>query len=106
MAAMRRAERSSSYRSTARLVDRCLSRTNFVRHLLLSLALLSTACGRKSAEPVRIAIGGQAQLIYLAATLAEELGYYRDAGVAVSLIDFPGGAKALEAVLGGSADVV
>jgi NitT/TauT family transport system substrate-binding protein len=55
---------------------------------------------------VRIAIGGQAQLIYLAATLAEELGYCRDAGVAVSLIDFPGGAKALEAVLGGSADVV
>ena len=78
-----------------------------MRRFVLSLALvLSAACARKSDGPVRIAIGGQAQLIYLAATLAEELGYYRDAGVAVSLIDFPGGAKALEALLGGSADVV
>ena len=78
-----------------------------MRRLVLNLALLALAgCARKQTDSVRIAIGGQAQLIYLATTLADELGYYRDAGVAVSLIDFPGGAKALEAVLGGSADVV
>src|SRR5436190_16647343 len=111
MGATRRAARSWWFRSTAPLAGRFHFRRNFVRRLLLDIALVAwllalSACSRKSAEPVRIGIGGQAQLIYLAATLADELGFYRDAGVAVSLIDFPGGAKALEAVLGGSADVV
>jgi NitT/TauT family transport system substrate-binding protein len=68
--------------------------------------LLAAACTHKQADAVRIAVGGQSQLIYLAATLAEELGYYREEGVAVALVDFPGGAKALEALIGGSADVV
>jgi NitT/TauT family transport system substrate-binding protein len=45
-------------------------------------------------------------LVYLPTTLAERLGYYRDEGLNVELQDFPGGAKALEALLGGSADVV
>src|SRR5271154_1244271 len=53
-----------------------------------------------------MAIGGQAQLIYLPATLAQELGFYKDAGLNVTLLDFPGGAKALEALMGGSTDVV
>jgi NitT/TauT family transport system substrate-binding protein len=67
--------------------------------------LLLAGCGEKQQE-IRIAIGGQAQLIYLPATLAQELGYYKDAGLNVTLLDFPGGAKALEALMGGSADVV
>ncbi len=67
--------------------------------------LLSGCAGRKPAE-IRIAIGGQAQLIYLPVTLAQELGYYKDAGLNVTLLDFPGGAKALESLMGGSADVV
>ena len=45
-------------------------------------------------------------MIYLPVTLAQELGYYKDAGLNVTLLDFPGGAKALEALMGGSADVV
>jgi NitT/TauT family transport system substrate-binding protein len=53
-----------------------------------------------------MAIGGQAQLIYLPATMAQELGFYKDAGLNVSLLDFPGGAKSLEALMGGSTDVV
>jgi NitT/TauT family transport system substrate-binding protein len=72
------------------------------------LALVLSACSNPTEKmpPVRIAIGGQAQLIYLAATLAQELGYYQDEGVPVTLIDFPGGQKSLEALLGGSAEVV
>ena len=62
-------------------------------------------CGRPAPD-VKIAIGGQAQLIYLPATLAQELGFYKDAGLNVTLLDFPGGAKALEALMGGSTDVV
>jgi NitT/TauT family transport system substrate-binding protein len=73
---------------------------------LVGSLLALASCARGPSPPVRIAIGGQSQLIYLAATLAEELGYYREEGVGVALIDFPGGAKALEALIGGSADVV
>jgi len=53
-----------------------------------------------------MAVGGQAQLIYLPATLAQDLGYYNDEGLDVSIQDFPGGAKSLESLLGGSTDVV
>jgi NitT/TauT family transport system substrate-binding protein len=68
--------------------------------------LLLAGCGARKQAEVRIAIGGQTQLIYLPVTLAQELGLYKDAGVNVTLLDFPGGAKALEALMGGSADVV
>jgi len=81
-----------------------------VRRLLLScVAVLLAGCGAKPATdalPVRLAVGAQAQLIYLPVTLAQELGFYKDEGLAVTIEDFPGGAKALEALLGGSADVV
>lgn len=72
---------------------------------LVCLLFLAGCSARRPAE-VKIAIGGQAQLIYLPATLAESLGFYKDAGLNVTLLDFPGGAKALEALMGGSADVV
>lgn len=55
---------------------------------------------------MRISVGGQAQLVYLPLTLTERLGYFRDEGLDVTIQDFPGGAKALESLLGGSADVV
>jgi NitT/TauT family transport system substrate-binding protein len=77
-----------------------LKRTFFCSLLMLA------GCGGKKPADVKIAIGGQVQLIYLPATLAQELGYYKDAGLNVTLLDFPGGAKALEALMGGSADVV
>jgi NitT/TauT family transport system substrate-binding protein len=67
---------------------------------------LLTGCGGGKIAEIKVAIGGQAQLIYLPVTLAQELGYYKDAGLNVTLLDFPGGAKALEALMGGSADVV
>ena len=55
---------------------------------------------------VRIAVGGQNQMVYLPTTLAEELGFYREEGIEAELQDFAGGAKALQAAVGGSADVV
>ena len=42
---------------------------------------------------MRIGVGGQAQLIYLPALLARELGFYKDAGLNVSLTEFQGGAS-------------
>ena len=78
------------------------------RHFALS-ALGAAACTRQrqtKALPIRLAIGGAAQLVYLPTTLAQQLGYYREEGLDVTLQDFPGGSKALQALLGGSADVV
>jgi len=66
---------------------------------------LAVACRRPS-HAVRIAIGGQNQLVYLPTTLARELGFYREEGLDVELQDHAGGAKALQALVGGSADVV
>ncbi len=75
--------------------------------LWLAVAFACTGCGSSRDEgSVRIAVGGQAQLVYLPTTLAQELGCYEQEGLRVTLQDFPGGAKALEALLGGSADVV
>src|SRR5207237_2297150 len=39
-------------------------------------------------------------------TLAEQLGYFKDEGLEVEIVDFAGGAKALQAMVGGSADMV
>lgn len=55
---------------------------------------------------VTIGIGGQGALVYLATTLAQQLGYYEEEGINAELVDFQGGSRALEALLGGSVDVV
>jgi NitT/TauT family transport system substrate-binding protein len=80
----------------------------FVTFVLAS-ALSIAGCAlqdSRAARPVRVAIGGQNQMIYLPTTLAQELGFYRDEGLDVELQDFAGGSKALQALVGGSADVV
>src|SRR5690606_13534972 len=55
---------------------------------------------------VTIAVGGKNLFYYLPLTIAEELGYFRDEGLDLSIVDFAGGSRALQAVVGGSADVV
>ena len=80
--------------------------------LILCLALMGLAgCGGGSgvARPmrkVRLAVGGAAQIVYLPVTLARELGLYREEGLEVEFQDYPGGAKSLQSLLAGSADVV
>lgn len=55
---------------------------------------------------IALAVGGKAGLYYLPLTIAERLGYFKDEGLDVTISDFAGGAKALQALIGGSADVV
>ena len=54
---------------------------------------------------VHIAVGGKALVYYLPLTIAEQLGYFKAEGLDAKISDFAGGSKALEAVVGGSADV-
>jgi NitT/TauT family transport system substrate-binding protein len=53
-----------------------------------------------------IAVGGKNLLYYLPLTVAEQKGYFKAEGLDVTIVDFAGGARALQAVVGGSADVV
>src|SRR6185369_8397690 len=55
---------------------------------------------------VRLAVGGKTSLYYLPLTVTERLGYFKEAGLDVEISDFQGGAKSLQALIGGSADVV
>lgn len=55
---------------------------------------------------VQIAVGGKALTYYLPLTIAERKGFFKDEGLDVTVADFAGGSKALQAVVGGSADVV
>ncbi len=63
-------------------------------------------CAAQGKASVKIAVGGAGCLCYLPTVLAKQLGEYDKAGVEVELIDFKGGSQALQAVIGGSADVV
>ena len=55
---------------------------------------------------VAIAVGGKPAFYYLPLTIAEQLGYFKAEGVDVEISDFAGGARALQSLVGGSADVV
>ena len=57
-------------------------------------------------KKVTIAVGGKNLLYYLPLTIAEQRGYFKDEGLDVEIADFAGGARALQAVVGGSADVM
>lgn len=84
------------------------SRREFAKAVAVGAAWLPLARVR-AAPPeqsrVVLSVGGRATLYYLPLTLAERLGYFRDEGLQVEVNDFPGGAKALQALIGGSADV-
>jgi NitT/TauT family transport system substrate-binding protein len=64
------------------------------------------AQGRPEKSRVSIAVGGKAAFYYLPLTISEQLGYFKAEGLDVEISDFAGGAKALQALVGGSADVV
>src|ERR1700730_7716419 len=72
--------------------------------------LLGAVANCEEVEPelanVRLAVGGKPALFYLPLTITERRGYFRDARLTVEIADFPGGARALQALIGGSADVV
>ena len=70
-----------------------------------ALPTLSFAQGLEKPK-CSIAVGGKNLLYYLPLTIAEQLGYFKDEGLEVTINDFAGGARALQAVVGGSADVV
>lgn len=57
-------------------------------------------------KAVHIAVGGESLVYYLPLSIANINGYFKDEGLEVKVSNFAGGSKALQAVVGGSADVV
>src|SRR5450432_3745292 len=74
--------------------------------LALLLPFAAHAQGKIEKPKVSIAVGGKAAFYYLPLTIAERLNYFKEEGLDVEISDFDGGSKALQAVVGGSADVV
>src|SRR6266850_37989 len=71
------------------------------------ILLLIPGCSRPQGNPtIQMAVGGQTQFIYLPLTLANQLGFFKDEGLAVNISDLRGGSEALAALMGGSVDVV
>jgi NitT/TauT family transport system substrate-binding protein len=66
-----------------------------------------TALGQAVEKPkLTIAVGGKNLLYYLPLTIAESQGYFKAEGLEVTIADFAGGSRALQALVGGSADLV
>ena len=87
-----------------------LNRRRFVGATAAGAALLGAsdllAQSKLEKTKVAIAVGGKASFYYLPLTISEQLGYFKAEGLEVEISDFAGGARALQAVVGGSADVV
>ena len=75
---------------------------------LFGLAVVANPAAGQALEKAKLSIGvgGKPLFYYLPLTIAERQGYFKAEGLDVEILDFPGGAKALQALLGGSVDVV
>ena len=57
-------------------------------------------------KDVKLGVGGASSLYYLPLALTEQLGHFKEQGLNVEVNDFKGGSQSLQALIGGSADVV
>lgn len=83
--------------------------SDFSSRMLVAIVFCTLSVGAQAQiekPDVHIAVGGKSALYYLPLTLAERLGYFKDEGLNLRISDFAGGSRSLQAVVGGSADVV
>jgi sulfonate transport system substrate-binding protein len=75
--------------------------------LALALSISGAAYGQTpEKKQLTLGVGGKTALYYLPLTLCERLGYFKEQGLDVTINDFRGGAQSLQALVGGSVDVV
>ena len=76
--------------------------------LAACLALVAPSVHAQALEKTKITVGvgGKTLFYYLPLAIAEAKGYFKAEGLDVEIQDFPGGARALQALLGGSVDIV
>jgi len=82
----------------------------FIAAIVAVFAAIAFASAASAQAPekkkITIAVGGKNLFYYLPLTVAERKGYFKDEGLDVEIADFAGGARALQAMVGGSADMV
>lgn len=81
----------------------------YVTCLILTFCLipiLAYSAATLEKQRLTLAVGGKSSLYYLPLTIAEQLGYFKEVGLEVNIVDFAGGSKSLQALIGGSVDVV
>jgi NitT/TauT family transport system substrate-binding protein len=74
--------------------------------LAVALGPKAFAQGAPEKAKVTLGVGGKPLLYYLPLTIAERKGFFKEQGLEVEINDFGGGAKSLQALVGGSVDVV
>ena len=83
-----------------------------MRGRVLFFALIAVVLGLQPAKAqlekrnLTLAVGGKTLVAYLPLTIAERLGLFEKEGLKVTINDFAGGSRALQSLVGGSADVV
>jgi len=86
-----------------------LTRRGFTRAAGAAAAVLAAprVLAQRLEKPrITIAVGGKSSFYYLPLTIAEQLGYFKAEGVDVEISDFSGGSRSLQALVGGTVDVV
>jgi len=76
--------------------------------VLVGLTLLTSnasAQDRPTQMSLRLTVGGKSAIFYLPLSVTERLGYFKQAGLDVEIADVQSGARALQSLIGGSADV-
>jgi NitT/TauT family transport system substrate-binding protein len=85
--------------------------TTFHRRQVLALGgaaiTMPGLAGRAAAQTKStLGVGGKSLLYYLPLTIAERKGFFKEFGLDLEINDFAGGAKSLQALVGGSVDLV
>lgn len=83
----------------------------FDRRQIIALAggalAMPALVGRAAAQAkIAMGVGGKSLLYYLPLTIAERKGFFKEFGLEAEINDFAGGAKSLQALVGGSVDIV
>jgi NitT/TauT family transport system substrate-binding protein len=73
--------------------------------VVVALALAGPVQAQEKKD-LTLGVGGKGLLYYLPLTLAERLGAFKEQGLNVTINDFAGGSRSLQALIGGSIDVV
>lgn len=84
---------------------KCLKRLAVVTACMIAISGVAHAQGLEHPD-VSIAVGGKVALYYLPLNIADAKGYFKEEGLNVRILDFQGGAKSVQAVVGGSADIL
>jgi NitT/TauT family transport system substrate-binding protein len=86
-----------------------------LKAVLVTFALVSSLAGAAHGQTpgqaverkqLTLAVGGKTALYYLPLTICERLGYFKEQGLDITINDFRGGAQSLQALVGGSVDIV